>query len=51
MIGTEGRIFRQEDTRRAKEDPLDGLTPEQLQLRQELVNLLKKITASRCRFV
>jgi hypothetical protein len=42
MIGPEGRIFRPEDTRRAKEDPLVGLTPEQLQLRQELVNLLKK---------
>ncbi|MFZ8847677.1 MAG: hypothetical protein ACO2O4_00320 [Minisyncoccia bacterium] len=42
MIGPEGKIFRPEDTRRAKEDPLVGLTPEQLQLRQELVNLLKK---------
>jgi hypothetical protein len=41
MIGPEERIFRPEDTRRAKKDPLVGLTPEQLQLRQELVNLLK----------
>jgi hypothetical protein len=45
MIGPERRVFRPEDTQnkeRAKEDPLVGLTPEQLQLRQELVNLLKK---------
>jgi hypothetical protein len=45
MIGPEGRVFRPEDTQnkeRAKEDPLVELTSEQLQLREELVSLLKK---------
>jgi hypothetical protein len=43
MIGPEGRIFQpRPEEGRAKVDPLVGLTPDQLQLRQELVNLLKK---------
>jgi hypothetical protein len=42
MIGPEGKIFRSEDKIRAKEDLLVELTSEQLQLRKELVNLLKK---------